>query len=86
MLVVHQSHLRVIRAVPFLTLKPRGWHGGFITIYCASYGVRQGVFVVTSKILNNDVYQHSVKEDMLPMERGMTDPVLKMWKRSSVGY
>jgi hypothetical protein len=40
--------------------------------------VRKGVFVVTSKILNNDVYQRSVKEDMLPMERGMTDPVPKM--------
>jgi hypothetical protein len=47
--------------------------------------VRKGVFVVTSKILNNDVYQRSVKEDMLLIERGM-DPVTKMRKRGNVGY
>jgi hypothetical protein len=47
--------------------------------------VRKGVFVVTSKILNNDVYQRSVKEDMLLIDRGM-DLVTKMWKQGSVGY
>lgn len=47
--------------------------------------MRKGVFVGTSKILNNDVYQRSVKEDMLLIERGM-DPVTRMWKRDSVGY